>query len=390
MRLAILTALIAAAGSALAGPSGDENRRPVIEHAQLRTAAPSIAANPAASASRVRERAELLMQGEEALARADTEGARQAFERAGSIQHAADSEMGLVRAYMQGGEYRQALAFAAHTAGAHRDVPGGVALYAWLLNLGGQGAHAKRLIDEAHERFESDPIVGRVRGQLKSGRPVASGALLDAPARLAPYSATTVPQAARVAGSGWLFDAGKRALVPTSTLGGASAVWVRNGLAQTVRATVEKHHAALQVSVLKLEKALPLDSQDAIASRDPFPGSVAFAVEYVDSRDATPRWPILRSGFMGQPSEDGTRRKLGLDMPPGPRGGPVFDAAGHVAGIALRGNHQSDMLLPPSGLKVVVGNDSASPSGPASAPQVSADVIYESALRSTVQIIVPR
>ena len=54
------------------------------------------------------ERSELLQRGEAALARGDVDQALDAFERAGTMMHAADAEMALVRAYMQSGAYRRA------------------------------------------------------------------------------------------------------------------------------------------------------------------------------------------------------------------------------------------------------------------------------------------
>lgn len=363
-RLLVLAALVAPAGGAPARAAADERLD--------------------------RERTELLARGEAALARIDVGGALRAFERAASILHAADAEMGLVRAYMQGGEYRRAVAFVAHTAAAHRDVAGAAALHAWLLHLGGHGVQAQRILIEAEERFEADPILSEVRRQLASRRPLATGPLLDAPARLAPYAATTLPRGARVAGSGWVFDGGRRALVPTSTLRGHSAVWVRNGLGEVARARVEKREPRTGLAVLRLETALPLDSRAVVAPRDPYPGSVAFAVEYVESRDAAAQWPVLHSGFLGQPIADGAERKLGLDMPPGPRGGPVFDAGGRFVGIALAGDRGAARLLPPSRLELAVGEGALGATGSPSAPRVSADVIYESALRCTAQVIVAR
>ena len=58
--------------------------------------------------------------------------------------HAPDTEAAQVRAHMQAGDYRRALAFGAHAASAHRrDWPAGTALYAWLLQAGGQAAAAR-------------------------------------------------------------------------------------------------------------------------------------------------------------------------------------------------------------------------------------------------------
>ena len=72
----------------------------------------------------------LLAEGEMHLAVGDVEEAQAAFDRAASLRHGADIEVSLVRTYMQAGEYRRALAFGAHAAGAHTDFPAATALYA--------------------------------------------------------------------------------------------------------------------------------------------------------------------------------------------------------------------------------------------------------------------
>ncbi|MGE1095276.1 hypothetical protein, partial [Pseudomonas zeae] len=83
------------------------------------------------------------------LAAGDAEAALRDFDVAAQRLHAADTEMSLVRAWMQQGEYRRAIAFVAHTAQAHRQVAGGAVLYAWLLSRGAQDAQALRLLDGA-------------------------------------------------------------------------------------------------------------------------------------------------------------------------------------------------------------------------------------------------
>ena len=106
----------------------------------------------------MREREALLAQAERELARGDAASAIGVLDRAAMMLHAADTEMALVRAYLQAGEYRRALAFCAHTAGAHRETAEPSALYAWLLHLGGQSAFARRTLAEArraHERIDS-------------------------------------------------------------------------------------------------------------------------------------------------------------------------------------------------------------------------------------------
>jgi len=81
-------------------------------------------------------------------------------------QHVAQTEIGEALAFMQAGEYRRALALASHVAGGHPDAPGGAALYAQLLELGGLGQVAARVV----------PPPGIVStGALRSGWGVGAG-----------------------------------------------------------------------------------------------------------------------------------------------------------------------------------------------------------------------
>ena len=171
----------------------------------------------------MRERSALLRAAEAALASGNPAQALAVFEQAAMLLHAADTEMGLVRAHLQAGEYRRALAFCAHTAGAHLDSAPASALYAWLLRIGGQGVFAQRVLGEAAARAPSDPVVSAVVREFKRSWPTAMDELLAAPQRMAPYGMTeqghaAVPKDARVAASGVLMDEGRRALVPLDSL----------------------------------------------------------------------------------------------------------------------------------------------------------------------------
>jgi hypothetical protein len=344
------------------------------------------------SAARMQERSALLAQGEAALARSNTDAAQAAFEAAATILHAADTEMGIVRTHMQTGQYRRALAFGAHTAGAHLDVVGGSALYAWLLHMGGQSSVAQRLLNEAHNRAPNQTLLTLVQVQLQSAAPLAAGPMLQTPVRMAPYGPQSgLPTAAQVVGSGLLIDQGSRVLVPTATLAKASRLWVRNGLGQLSPAKVERSFGDLQVVVLKLTRTLPMDEPLALSPKDAFPGSVAFAIEYVPSSDATPRWPLLHTGFMGGFGANGQARLLSIAMPQGPRGGPVFDDAGRLTGMAVRRSGSPDQLVMASQLHQRLGSQlgrMAEASSPR--PRMAADQIYESTLRSAVQVIAAR
>jgi hypothetical protein len=363
----------------------------LMEQARLR-AASSTANAPAAQTSpspeRLQERSQLLAIAEAALFGGDTANAQQAFERAALISHAADTEMGLVRTHMQAGQYRRALSFGAHTAGAHLDVVGGAALYAWLLQIGGQETIAKRMLAEALTRAPQHPILIATQKQLLSCSPLANGLLLHAPVRMAPYGPHPgIATGARVTGTGLLFDSGKRVLVPLATLGKAQRLWVRNGLGQLTPARLIKTYSRLNLAVLVLGGGLPMDAPLPLAARDAFAGSVAYAVEYAPAPSATPQWPILNTGFLGEQSADGQTRALGITLAKGPRGGPVFDNMGRLVGMAVASRFGADQLVTTSQLVSILGQPVGQLTAAADLQRMPVDQVYESALQTTVQII---
>ena len=337
----------------------------------------------------------MLTSGEAALARLDVAAALSAFERAALILHAADTEIALVRGYTQAGDYRRALAFGAHTAGAHLDVAGGSLLYAWLLHVGGQPVIAQRLLADISARMPGDALVQAVQQQLRSGAPIATGQLLAPPTRLAPYGdAKGLPATARVAGSAVLLGNGTAALLPLGLLPRSDRLWLRNGLGQLVKGRTAKRLTAMGVALVRLERPLPVAKEFWVAASDAFPGSAGFAVEYVSAPHAAAAWPVLRSGFLGSASGDSGDRLLGIDMPAGPRGGPVFDGKGQLIGMALPGAGKSgDRLVPASQLTKALGTARAAGSmkGRSSStdprPRASVDMIYELSLRTSLQVI---
>ena len=346
---------------------------------------------------RLQERAGLLASGEAALAQRDAAAAQSAFERAALILHAADTEIALVRAYMQAGDYRRALAFGAHTAGAHLDVAGGSLLYAWLLQVGGQPALAQRLVADVSARLPNDLLAQSVQQQLRSGAPIAADKLLVPPLRLAPYGDSKgLPDTARVVGSAVLTRDGAAALIPVSLMPRSGRLWLRNGLGKLVKARLDKRLPGTGVALLRLERALPVAQELSVAARDAFPGSAGFAVEYVSAAHATPAWPVLRAGFLGGVAGASGERLLGIEMPAGARGGPVFDAAGQLTGLALPGgkNQADDRLIPASQLIKALGPALAerllgvSETLSAGArTRASVDVIYEASLKTVLQVI---
>jgi hypothetical protein len=380
-----------------------EQVRPQPNAAQA--GSPAVLTAKTVSPARLHQRIELLKTGESALARLDVDAALQAFDQAAMILHAADTEIALVRAYMQGGEYRRALAFGAHTAGAHLDVVGGSALYAWLLNAGGQPAIAQRLLAEAQVRSSAtrtpvtasdaaaphaaSVVLGEVQQQLNSGTPRASGALLALPTRLAPYGRSEgLPITARVIGSGVLMQSGKEALVPIALVPRSGKLWLRNGLGQLATAQVIQRLSAIGVARLRLGHALPAAQDLWGAERDAFPGSAGYAIEFVAAPDALPAWPVLRTGFLGGMTGLGSQRQLGIDMPQGARGGPVFDAAGHLMGMSLQGKPGTpDLLVAASTLPPDLRTALAGVAPKDAGARASVDKIYEISLKTTLQVI---
>ncbi|MGR4871532.1 trypsin-like peptidase domain-containing protein [Variovorax sp. LARHSF232] len=350
-------------------------------------------------------RAVLLQRAEAQLARGDAAAATETFERAAMMLHAPDTEMGLVRSYMQAGHYRRALAFCAHTAGVHREAPAAGALYAWLLRAGGQNAFAQRTLDDTLQRAPQDTVALQTRLAFAAALPVAGAPLLQTPHRMAPQpvmlgSQPEVAPGARVVASGVLIGNGTLALVPKAALGTTSParLWVRNGLGQTTRAHLQPQAGPLDtpgVALLRLDTPLgpPPVAGALTPPREPFAGSPGFVIQYAADASAVPAWPWLSQGFFGaMPAQPDKPRPLGIDVAAGAYGGPVFDAQGRLAGMALPGPQGEALLLSAARWQSLAGAAPATPlqDDVASRPRgnVPADEIYESALRLALQVIV--
>jgi len=339
------------------------------------------------AAERLEQVRSLVAAGESALQAGDPTGAEAAFDAAANIVHSADVEMGLVRTYMQAGDYRRAVAFASHAAGAHRQVPAATALYAWLLNAGGQGVAARRFVDEARLAAPGDPALRQVHEMLDGVGDRDAEALMAAPARTAPYAnGAQAAVTARAVGSGVLMDAGRHAALPAPLAHGARQLWVRNGMGQTRQATVVAGSGDAGVTVVRLDAALPDAPALQWLERAPFAGSPAFAMEFAPGSDATPAWPLLRQCFFARAAA-GQPGGLLLDAAPGPRGGPVFDAQGRLAGMAVPGAAGGTAWVPVSSFQLPGAPVNAAPAAAAPLPRVMADALYETGLRVALQVL---
>jgi hypothetical protein len=336
------------------------------------------------------------------LAAGQAEAALDAFERAAQLQHAADAEVGIVRSQMQAGEYRRALSFGAHAAGAHRDHPQAMALYVWLLHRGGEDAAARRYLAQGLQGAPDDPDLRWVSLWLPPSPAPVPFQAAGSDERVGPADArpqwlgpgatgAEVGLRARVAGSGVLLSDGRQAWVPLATIEAARSVWLRNGLGQTVSAEVLRREPRLGVALLRLR--MPLAGHAvAAAVRDPFAGSPGALVEFDPDAAPRPAWPVLRQGFFGRALPSSSTRALGIETPHGPRGGPVFDRSGRLAGMALAAEDGPDRLLSWAYLSAAAGDalPEQRPS-PAAGPLPDAaavDMVYEAALRVALQVLV--
>lgn len=337
---------------------------------------------------------QLVAQGEAALAQGLAEQAVDRFELAAGIRHAAPSELGLVRAWMQQGQYRRALAFVAHAAGVHRDMPAGSALHAWLLHVGGQPAFALRTLDSALERSPADPVLMALRLRLQQPEPVPTELLLQPPVRLAPYAVPrpgteALPASLQTVCTA-LWVSPSDVAVPLAALGGVDrGLWLRDGGGGSFRAVVVRRDVSLGLALLSIDPRVPqgFAARAALtwAARDAFPGSQAFAFEHGAGAGWTnPEWPVMRSGFVGR-FEEGRGYALEVDLRfSGPSGATVFDAHGRVIGQALR-RDGAQQLVPASALRAWLGTEAVAP--PLAPRRLAHDEVYEHGLALTAQVL---
>lgn len=335
-----------------------------------------------ADAPRLRRREDLLRAAESLLARADPAAALLRFEEAAGMLHSADTEMGIVRSHMQAGDYRLALAFAAHTAGVHLEEGSGIALHAWLLHAGGHEPVARRHLAAALERPGAGTMLGEVAAQLRKPWPVPPAGLLRAPARFAPY-ASAAPLA-EFAGSATLLPGGARAVGPLSARRPRARYWLRNGLGRTVAARMVRTHADLGIAEWEVSEPLELLAGSGFARRPPYAGSGVYAVAYAPNPRGEAAWPLLKPGFLASPAGGTEWLALGIPIAPAGATGPVFDVQGRLAGIVVRRSGASVLL----GAALLEGlADMGEPADAASRERLSVEAVYEIALRQSLQLL---
>ena len=196
-------------------PSGKIRRQLLFALTIGALSARSASAAPVPLESRRRE---LLAKAEVQLQSGRAQAALNLFELAAALVHSPDAEIGIVRALMQLGQFRTALSFIAHTAGAHKQTVAGTILYAWLLGQGGQLEQATAILANARSEFVDIAdltALETVAALLKNSNPAADLSLLSAPLRLAPYAhGAAIVGTPELLSSAVLLDEGRAALCP--------------------------------------------------------------------------------------------------------------------------------------------------------------------------------
>lgn len=369
-------------------------------------------------------RQQYLAQARQALQAGDAAAAQQPLDQAAAMRHTADTELLMVQQMMQRGAYRQALAFAAHAAGAHADVPQARALYGWLAAVGGQPAFADAQLTLGLQRLPDDAVLLGMRQALAGLQPGAPG--LPAEARVPGPWATgaEVPAAARAIGSGVLLAGGRLAWVVapgvqsgdavaagqgSAGLGGvapsgvgspaaaagsaaprASRFWLRDGLGRTRAATLQQHWPASGLALMALAAPLEGATPPAAAPQPAFAGSPAVVVGHLRAEGTAAAWPALHLGFLGRPAADAAQA-LGVGLPAELPGAPVLDLSGRLLGLTLPAAADGTArFLPLGALRPLLGAQAETllPAAPAApAPRRTPDELYEAALPAMVQLL---
>lgn len=342
-----------------------------------------------------------------ALAAGDTARAADLFEQAARIDDATpEAEIGMVRAYLQGGEYRKALAFATLVAGEHLGSSKAEAFLAWVEFIGGQKQFALKRLDAALAQAPSNPDLREVRARIRAMAgveayvPSATTTLALDP--VVPLQEDIFDAAAmQTRASGVVVANGTRVLTGAAAVAGASGnLWVRNGLGYMRPAVIEHVDGQTGVTVLRLEEPFqPAVSMDVWQTARVFPGSPCYVVDFPALGLNRPVWPVLSAGLLGRMGAQPRTMDLTVKLPAGPRGGAAFDSAGRLLGLVLpvvapervvpdQASRPERILLAPA-LQAFVPAAIPDPSQvttDAGRPRLSIQEIYELALPVVVTI----
>jgi hypothetical protein len=386
----------------------------VVMHVAAAAAGPVDAVRPHAltptppKATKHSQVPELLRQGRAALRAGQVDEALARFAHAADLEHSAQVEQHLLRAHMQGGHYRRALAFAAHVAQAH-DSPSGAAWHAHLLALGGQQA----LATQAQARVAALAAAHNAgHGHDHSHALVDDESNSDNPETWGPAVQGDTPSAqAQLVSAGTLLADGKHVLVPAALLPMHGRVWVRDGLGQTreARRVIPSTNTnnvlmpqAQGVAVLMIADPLTGVPSLTAAQQPAHAGAPALVMRHAAQPGAQATWPQMHTQFLAMPQPPAHTPSVARPSRPALPGGPVFDVRGAWLGVTVPGV-RDDVLLLAAAMDVVMltgalsdpaqAQPVATPTvvnSTARASRMPLDELYERAMRNTVQVIVDR
>jgi hypothetical protein len=314
-----------------------------------------------------------------ALERGDSAGALAMYEQLANQTVSGQVELGLIRAAIQAGEFRKAVAFADHLTVDHRDVVEGLALGAFLQDRIGRTEVALKQLDglQAREPNHFSPVAARVEilidralpaeaqkrlqawskkhpGAAKdadflrlqarvdqvAGRPVrtldlaaASSGTWPAP----PFRPMTAAGARPLpAGNGVVVDEGTRILTLGSIAArGSGRFLIRNARGE-VRIARRNAPAGGETAYLELEQAYPKGwslTRERVATAE----GVRFCFVFgFSAPGGPPAYPGFATGILLRP-DTGVLRTMQITsaLTPGHAGSPLFDPYGRLIGLAL-------------------------------------------------------
>jgi hypothetical protein len=358
----------------------------------------------------------LMLSAEAALARGEAVESVSSFEHAASFfDEVPDAEIGQVRALLQSGEYRLALATAYRLVGEHgqlhTDVPqrtgrhmGALdtqALLAWLMFIGGQQQAAHKQLDGLLGKYPDSPALRDVRARMRA---VAGERVYARPSDLAlrldpyVYGAPLTPDAGQLhARASGVILADGRIMTSISALpAGMNTLWVRNGLGQIRSASLE--HIDQASGLVVLRPAEPFSAVPGVRV-DPqmrvFPGSPCYVVEFPLPGMEQPSWPVLWAGFLGRANPQSGHIDLLLDLPAGSRGGAAFDSYGRLLGFVPPSDRLSaglgkktDRIVPVTAMSALLSSGNEAAGGTADpAQRLTMETVYELAMSAMVTVL---
>ena len=108
----------------------------------------------------------LILRAQAALAKGQAQQAAEWYEKAAGMGESAEAEIGQVRAYLQSGEFRKAIAFGNLVAAEHPDVSEAAALLAYLEDREGQTAPALAKLSEELKKSPDDVSLSGAQAEI--------------------------------------------------------------------------------------------------------------------------------------------------------------------------------------------------------------------------------